>query len=86
MSSLLLNSEVWYPIKESQVEELEKIDKNLMRRIFETPEGTPTQIMYLDLECLTIPVIIKARRINYLYYLLTRPKSDLLYTFFISQL
>ena len=41
--------------------------------------------MYLELGCLTIPVIIKARRIIYLYYLLTRNNTDLLYRFFIAQ-
>ena len=36
ISSLLVNVEVWYPISEKDVEELEKLDRILLKRILGT--------------------------------------------------
>ena len=41
--------------------------------------------LYLELGLLDIETILKARRINYLFYILRKSQSDMLYRFFIAQ-
>ena len=49
------------------------------------PISTPKESFYLELGILPIGVIVKARRINYLRYLITRNENEMLYKFFIMQ-
>lgn len=82
VNSVLVNSEIWFPIKESDFKALEAADKLLLRRILEAPASCPTSLLYLDLGCTPIIHIIKCRRIMFLHYLLTRNPEDLIYKFF----
>ena len=43
LSTILLNSETWVNLTVSNVEELEKIDRILLKRIFEAPATTSTK-------------------------------------------
>ena len=49
LNRILLNSEAWYSISKSNIEELEKIDNILLKKIFEIPSSTPSAIKHLDL-------------------------------------
>ena len=42
LNAILTNSEVWYGLTKSEIEQLESIDKMLLRRIFGVPNSTPT--------------------------------------------
>ena len=79
INGILTNSEVWYNLLKVEIKELEDIDKLLLRRLLQVPESTPGEAYFLELGILPIEVIIKARRINYLYYLLTDDINLLLY-------
>ena len=85
LSSILTNSEIWYRVSEAELEELESLDRGLMKRIFSLPSSTPTSALYLESGCLTISTIIKARRINYLQYLVKLPQDEMLSRFFHCQ-
>ena len=54
-------------------------------KLLEVPISTPSESYYLELGVLPISVIIKARRINYLHDILSRDKSGMMYSFFITQ-
>ena len=56
-----------------------------MKRIFSVPNSTPTSALYLESGCLRIGTIIKARRLNYLHYLVKLPENDMLSRFFKCQ-
>ena len=85
LSSVLTNSEVWYGLTKSDIEELETLDKSLMRNFFKVPTSTPVAGLYLESGSVRISTLIKARRINYLHYLLKLPNSDMLSEFFSTQ-
>ena len=54
-------------------------------KIMNTPVPTPTESLYLELGCLDVETVIKARRINYLHYLVTRNNYEMLSNFFFTQ-
>ena len=70
ISTILLNSEAWVNVTPKNIEELEKIDHILMRRIFEAPVTTPIKLLYLESGCYPLRFYIKIRRVMYLHYLL----------------
>ena len=85
LSSILTNSEVWYGLTASDIEELESLDRTLLRMFYKVPSSTPVAGLYLESGSLRIGTLVKARRINYLHYLLKQPKSDMLAKFFYAQ-
>ena len=86
VNSILINSEVWYPITKAEIEELEIMDRKLLRKILDAPEGTPSELLYLETGCIPLNEIIKCRRINYLHDLLKRNENELVVRFFKAQL
>ena len=50
----------------------------LLRKFLKTPVSTPTEALYLELGIFRIGTIIKARRINFLHYLLNRNESEMI--------
>ena len=85
LSSILTNSEVWYRVTQSDIEDLESLDRSLLRRILSCPSSTPTSALYLETCCIRVGTIMKARRVNFLRYLLELPKSETLSKFFYCQ-
>ena len=66
LSSILLNSEAWYSPPMKDIEELEKVDCSLLRKILEAPSGTPNCMLYLELGCIPIRFLVKQRRLMFL--------------------
>ena len=81
----MTNSEVWYRLTKTDLEELEVLDRSLLKRIFAVPNSTPTAALYLETGCMSIGTIVKARRVNYLQYLVKLPKDEMLSKFFHCQ-
>ena len=50
-----------------------------------TPVSTPLEGIYLELGILSLNTIIKTRRINFLYYLVTRNESEIISKVFRKQ-
>ena len=69
LNGILTNAEIWYGITKSEIKKLEDLDLNLMRKILNKPFSVPSEGVYLELCCMNIETIIKARRLNYLHYL-----------------
>ena len=57
LSSFLFNSEAWYNVTSNDIDDLEKVDEILERRILECPDSTPKEMLYLELACLPIRFI-----------------------------
>ena len=85
MNGILYSSEAWYGLKKTEIDDLEKLDKILLRRIFEVPQSVPSASLFLESGCIRIGTMIKARRVNFLHYLVNLDESEMLYKFFISQ-
>ena len=86
ISSILVNSEVWYGLTLSEIEQLEIVDQPLLKKILEASSSTPNVSLYLELGCLPIRFVIKARRIMFLQTILKEEETSLLYRFFMAQL
>ena len=76
---------MWYGLKKSEIAELEALNKMLLRKILDTPISTPTEALQLELGVMSISTIIKARRINFLHYLVRRNEKEMIYKFFKTQ-
>ena len=78
LNGILYSSEAWYGLKKSEIEELEKVDRILLRSIFEVPQSAPTVSLYLESGCVQIRNILKARRVNFLHHLASLEKEEML--------
>ena len=65
INSILTNADIWFGVKDSEVLELEDLDRSLLRRAFQCPITTPKEACHLELGLLPIGCILKARRANY---------------------
>ena len=86
MNSFLFNSEAWYNVTSSDIDELEKMDEMLLRRILECPASTPKEMLYLELACTPIRFILMSRRILFLHSILEETETSLVQRFFQAQL
>ena len=85
LNGILTNSDVWYGLTGEEIDQLEALDRNLLRQILKTPLTTPSESLFLELGCIDIRTVIKARRLNYLHYLVTSKESGMLHQFFSTQ-
>ena len=85
VNSVLTNAEIWYLLRKEEIKQLEELDRTLLRKIMNVPFSTPGEAYFLELGILPLGVIIKARRLNYLYYIMKREESEMLYRFFMTQ-
>ena len=85
VNGTLTNADVWYGLEKNDLKELEDLDRQLIRRVFNCPISTPQEAGHLELGLLPLSCIVKERRVNYLQYLLKTDKSKMLYRFFMAQ-
>ena len=85
LNGILTNAEIWYSFNKEEIKEFEDLDLTLLRKIMHVPFSTPSEAFFLELGIFPIGVIVKARRANYLHYILKREENEMLYTFFITQ-
>ena len=85
INGILTNAEVWYGITKSQLEELEEVDKLLLRRILNAPISTSVESLYLELGLIPIHIIVKARRVKFLHYPTRLSESEMLFKVFHAQ-
>ena len=78
INGILTNAEVWYGLRKNEIDELEEVDKFLLRRILGAPESSCIESLYLELGVLPIRIIIKARRVKYLHYLTRLNENQML--------
>ena len=76
LNGILTNCESWYNLTKKNIQDLEDLDKILLQKVLKTPFSVPTEALYLELGCLNIGTIIKARRLNFLHYLLNQSESE----------
>ena len=85
INGILTNCEVWYGITQNELKQLEEVDRLYLRKVFNVPLTCPKESFYLELGCVPLPFIIKSRRVNYLYHLVTRNQNSMLSKFFMAQ-
>ena len=85
LNSILTNADIWYGLDKTDIKRLEDLDLSLLRKFLNVPYTVPAEAVYLELGCLNIETILKARRLVYLHYLLKQEESSMVYKVFITQ-
>ena len=70
----------------ANIEDLEKLDNILLRKIMEVGQSVPTAFLHLELGTLPLRFILKSRRILYLQYILKESEQSLMYKFLNAQM
>ena len=85
VNGMLTNIEVWHGLLNSEISELEEVDKLLLRKILQVPNSACIESLYLELGITPFKAVIKARRINHLHALVKLKDEEMLHTFFTAQ-
>ena len=85
LSSVLNNTEIMYNMTTAEMEEFDKLDRLLLKRLLHAPISTPTEALYLELGLVPASIHIKARRVKYLHYLFNKSHTEMLSMFFWTQ-
>ena len=82
LSTLLSNSEAWVNLSTTDVEKLERIDEQFLRKTFCSPVSTPKVLLYTEAGATPIRFILMSRRLNFLWYILHEDEHSLIRRFF----
>ena len=85
ISSTLYNSSVWYNLNQTEIHELNKIDKFFFSRLFRISSTATFESFLLETGTMELEMHIKCRRVIYFHNLLHRKKHQLIYIFFMTQ-
>ena len=85
LSKMLLNSEVWHSLTKCQIEDLEKVDRVLLRHVLNAHSKTAIEWLYAETGKLDLKHLIQVRRLMYLWHILNRDKSELIYRIYQTQ-
>ena len=86
VSSILCNSEAWFNLTNSDLNMIETIDLEFLRKILKAPTSTPKEILYLELGVIPLRELIKQRRLNFLFYIIHKKNESMIKKVFESQL
>ena len=85
LNGILFNSEIWYNLKDEEVDKLSAVDEYLLRKILGAPAKTPKEALFLETGCIPVYLILKSRRLMYLHHILRRPEKELIRKFYEAQ-
>ena len=84
-SRMLLNSEVWHSLTKVQINNLEIMDRRLLRKILNAHSKTSLEWLYSDTGQLDLNSLIKIRRLMYYWEIPNRDKSELIHRIYTTQ-
>ena len=85
VNGILTNSEAWHSISKKNIEDLEVMDRSLLRYITGAHAKTQNEFLYLETGALNIEQTIANRRMMYLQTLLKRPENEITKKVYKSQ-
>ena len=85
VSSIICNSEAWFSLTESDLNLLETVDVSLLRSILKAPKSTPKEMLFMELGLVPLRDIIRERRLNFLFYILSQEADSMVFNVFQSQ-
>ena len=84
-SSILFASETMYNVKENEYRQLERIEEDMLRKLFKTVKGCPIYQLYLESGHLPARFHIKRIKLVFYKYILSQNENSLLFTFLMAQ-
>ena len=85
VNGMLCSVEALYGLSNKHIEQLEQIDKFLMRKVFSCIITTPIEAYYLETGALPLRFIITARRLFFYWTILHKPEHELIKQAFRAQ-
>ena len=85
VNSIMTNSEVWHNVQQNHIENLEKLDLNLLRKIMNGHSKTAKEAFFLELGIYPLRYVLAKRRFMYLWHILHREKTELIRKMYESQ-
>merc|ERR1711954_222867 len=82
---MIYHVDAWSNLSKSDIEEFSKIDRILLCNILKVPRSVPKESLYLELGITEISMILRMRRLNYFFDVMTRKKTDMLQNFIMVQ-
>ena len=86
VSSMLCNTEAWYSITQAELELLESVDIQFLRKLLNAPRATPKEMLFLEVGVVPFRELILKRRIMFLLYILNEKPESMINRFFQTQL
>ena len=78
VNGVLFNSEAWSSINHKHIEEIETIDRTLMRFLVGAHAKTPSEILYLETATIPLRYTMSIRRLMYHQSILSRSEDELI--------
>ena len=78
-------AEAMYDIKEKEFRHIERIEEDMLRRIFKTGRGCAIYQLYLEAGQLPARFVIKKMKLIFLHYILSQREESLMFRFLMAQ-
>ena len=78
VNGILTNSEAWHSTTKQHIEDLEVMDRMLLRYIVGAHAKVQTEFLYLETGTTPLKNVITSRRLLYLQNLLKQPQSEMI--------
>ena len=85
INGMLTNSEAWYGVTKDNIEQLEQVDEQLLRRVLEVGSCCPNEMLYLETGAIPFRFIMLKRRLMFLHYIMNESRESLIYKFLDAQ-
>ena len=85
VNGILCNSEAWHSISKKHIEDLEVMDRSLLRYITGAHVKTKNEFLYLETGVLNIEKIISNRRMMYFQTIIKRDEDELTKRIYVCQ-
>ena len=85
INGILYNSEAWHGVNKSHIDQLSKVDHQLLRSVLSAHSKIPTEFLYLETGVLPVKFVISSRRLNYLIEIHNREDHELIKRIYIKQ-
>ena len=82
--SMIYNSEAWYNVTNRELDLLESVDLQFLRKILNAPRSTPKEMLYLEMGCVPFREMIRKRRISFLQYIVNENENSMLKIFLMK--
>ena len=78
VNGILTNCEAWHSITKQHIEDLEVMDRMLLRYILVAHAKVQTEFLYLETGAIPLKHVITSRRLMYLKTILNRPQTEII--------
>ena len=84
-SSILYGAETMYNVKENEIRQLERIEENMLRKLFKTGQGCPIYQLYFESGHCPARFQVKRMKLVFYQYILQQEENSLLFRFLMAQ-